>query len=50
MGHGTVGFCFTNDPEEGGEGILISLHRCQSFKVMKKKVNEHSVNSDTGHA
>ncbi len=48
MGHGTVGYCFTNDPEEGGEGILIGLHRCQSFKVMKRKVNEQSVDADTG--
>jgi hypothetical protein len=30
MGHGTVGFCFDNDPEQDGQGYLIGLHRCQS--------------------
>ncbi len=27
MGHGTVRYLFTNDPEAGGKGILIGLHR-----------------------
>ena len=37
MGHGTVGFCFDSDPELGGTGYLIGLHRCQSYKVMQRK-------------
>jgi hypothetical protein len=36
MGHGTVGFCFDSEPELGGEGYLIGLHRCQSFKRSSK--------------
>ena len=48
MGHGTVGFCFDGDPELGGEGYLIGLHRCQSFKVMQRKVHEQTVNVETG--
>ena len=31
MGHGTVGYCFDDNPELGGEGFLLGLHRCQSF-------------------
>jgi hypothetical protein len=48
MGHGTVGFCFDSDPELGGTGYLIGLHRCQSFKVMQRKVNEQTVDPETG--
>ena len=48
MGHGTVGFCFDSEPELGGEGYLIGLHRCQSFKVMQRKVNEQTVDVQTG--
>jgi hypothetical protein len=36
MAHATVGYCFTGDPENGGDGVLIQLHRCQSFKVTQK--------------
>jgi hypothetical protein len=32
MGHGTVGYCFDGDPEQGGKDYLIGLHRCQSYK------------------
>ncbi len=48
MGHGTVGYCFDSDPELGGTGYLIGLHRCQSFKVMQRKVNEQTVDAETG--
>ena len=36
MAHATVGYCFTGSPENGGEGILVQLQRCQSFKVAQK--------------
>ena len=48
MGHGTVGFCFDNDPEQGGTGYLIGLHRCQSYRVMQKQVREQTVDPLTG--
>ena len=48
MGHGTVGFCFDNDPEQGGAGYLIGLHRCQSFRVMQKQVREQTIDAVTG--
>jgi hypothetical protein len=48
MGHGTVGYCFTNDPELGGTGYLIGLHRCQSYKVMQRKVSQQTVDAVTG--
>ena len=37
MAHATVGYCFTGNPEDGGEGLLIGLHRCQAFKVAQRK-------------
>jgi hypothetical protein len=36
MAHATVGFCFDGTPENGGEGLLISLNRCQAYKVAQK--------------
>ncbi len=33
MAHATVGYYFKGDPENGGEGLLIKLQRCQAFKV-----------------
>jgi hypothetical protein len=36
MALATVGFCFEGNPENGGEGLLISLNRCQAFKVAQK--------------
>jgi hypothetical protein len=48
MGHGTVGFCFQGDPEAGGTGYLIGLHRCQSYKVMQRKVHEQTIDAETG--
>ncbi len=37
MAHATVGYCFTGNPENGGEGVPVGLHRCQAFKVALKK-------------
>ncbi len=38
MAHATVtaGYCFTGSPENGGEGILLQLQRCQAYKVAQK--------------
>ena len=36
MAHATVGYCFTGNPENGGEGLLLGLNRCQAFKVAQK--------------
>ncbi len=43
-----MGFCFDGDLELGGEGYLIGLHRCRSFKAMQRKVHEQTVNAETG--
>jgi hypothetical protein len=40
MGHATVGYLFTDDPENGGEGYCIGLHRCESFRVALKTTYE----------
>ncbi len=40
MGHATVGYLFTDDPELGGEGYCIGLHRCESFRVALKTTYE----------
>jgi hypothetical protein len=48
MGHGTVGYCFDGDPELGGKGYLIGLHRCQSYKVVQRKVREQTLDVATG--
>ena len=36
MARATVGYCFEGDPENGGQGLLIALNRCQAFKVAQK--------------
>jgi hypothetical protein len=36
MAHATVGFCFEGTPENEGEGLLISLNRCQAYKMAQK--------------
>ncbi len=48
MGHGTIGYYFDGDPEQGGKDYLIGLHRCQSYKVMQRKVNEQTLDVQTG--
>ena len=40
MGHATVGYLFTDDPERDGEGYCIGLHRCESFRVCLKSTYE----------
>jgi hypothetical protein len=48
MGHGTVGYCFDGDPELGGKGYLIGLHRCQPFKVVQRQSRQQTVDVTTG--
>jgi hypothetical protein len=36
MAHATVGYHFRGDPENGGEGLLIGLNRCQAYKVAQR--------------
>jgi hypothetical protein len=36
MAHATVGYYFNGSPENGGEGLLIKLQRCQAYKVAQK--------------
>ncbi len=43
-----MGFCFDGDPKLGGKGYLIGLHRCQSFKVVQRKVRQQTVDVVTG--
>ncbi len=46
VGLATVGHCFDSDPELGGTSYLIG-YRCQTFKVMQRKVNEQTVNAES---
>jgi hypothetical protein len=39
MEHATVAYLFNDNPEEGGKGFLIGLHRCQNFKVVARTTN-----------
>jgi hypothetical protein len=43
-----VGYCFNGDPELGGKDYLIGLHRCQSFKVVQRKIREETKDVKTG--
>ncbi len=36
MAHATVGYLFNGNPENGGDGLLIGLNRCQAFKVAQR--------------
>ena len=36
MAHATVGYYFNGDPENGGEGLLLHLQRCQAYKVAQR--------------
>jgi hypothetical protein len=47
-GDGTWDYCFDGDPEQGGKGYLIGLHRCQSYKVVQRKINEQTLDVQTG--
>ena len=49
IAHATVGYCFTGNPENGGEGVLIGLHRCQAFKVaLRKHLGQDGKNYNKG--
>jgi hypothetical protein len=32
----TVGYLFNGNPENGGEGLLLGLNRCQAFKIAQR--------------
>ncbi len=36
MAHATVGYFFNGNPENGGEGVLLHIQRCQTFKVAQR--------------
>jgi hypothetical protein len=36
MAHANVGYYFDGTPENGGEGVLLHLQRCQAFKVAQR--------------
>ena len=36
MAHATVGYFFDGHPDNGGEGLLIHMQRCQAFKVAQR--------------
>ncbi len=36
MAHATVGYYFKGSRENGGEGLLLHLQRCQAFKVAQR--------------
>jgi hypothetical protein len=38
MAHATVGFAFEGSPEDGGDGLLVGLHRCQGMRVFERDV------------
>ncbi len=48
MGHATVGICFTDSPELGCEGFVISLNRCQGFRLCRKTTKAVTKNAVTG--
>ncbi len=43
-----MSYCFDSETELGGQGYLIGLHRCQSFRVMQKQVREQTISLETG--
>jgi hypothetical protein len=50
LAHATVRYCFTGNPENGGEGVLVDLHRFQAFKVAlnKKHLGQDGITYDEG--
>ena len=48
MAHCTVGFLFTNSPEEGGKGFLIGCHRCASFRIPLRDIRFSTKDPETG--
>jgi hypothetical protein len=47
MGHAIVAYLFHDNPENGGKGFLIGLHRCQNYKVVARTINETTVDPVT---
>jgi hypothetical protein len=47
MGHATVAYLFHDNPENGGKGFLIGLHRCQNYKVVARTINETTIDPVT---
>jgi hypothetical protein len=47
MGHATVPYMFWDNPENGGKGFLIGLHRCQNFKVVARTINVTTIDPVT---
>jgi len=48
MVHATVGYAFDGSPENGGDGLLIGLHRCQAHKVSTRDIRYSSKDPVTG--
>ena len=48
MGHATVAYLFSDNPENGGKGFLIGLHRCQNYKVVARTTTESTRDPVTG--
>jgi hypothetical protein len=48
MGRATSGTCFTDSPEMGCSGYVVSLNRCQGFKMCRKITKEVTENKVTG--
>ena len=48
MAHCTVGFLFDGEVENGGQGFLIALHRCQAPRIPLRNVYFSSRNPLTG--
>ena len=46
MVHATVGFAFVGTPENGGEGVKISLDRCCCARVALKQQRESTRHED----
>jgi hypothetical protein len=47
MGHATVAYLFHDNPENGGKGFLIGLHRCQNYTVVARTINETTIDPVT---
>ena len=45
MCHATVGFLFDKTPENGGEGFLIGLQRCQGMKMALRNTGKRKLST-----
>ena len=48
MVHATVAYAFDGGPENGGDGLLLGLHRCQAHKIFLRNVYHASKDPVTG--